>query len=181
MSNIKPGGVRLSQDWHFSKDVNVVDGLIGTIPQESATATFGTTAVNILSKIYDPGFTVKLDRILGTLATRIYGLNGSFVGSCIGYWLMQSVGYQVSTGGQLVKEDGVAINITGTLNFNVATYATAASYTEYILNGHIPVGSVPYAPFKLDLWCVAPRAANAFGRLKADSLLRIEGTVIPGT
>jgi len=182
MANIKGGGFRLGVDKWFDKTYHFVDGLVSTDGvQESSVASFGTTAVDILTTTIDPGYTVRLDKIQFGATYRIYGLNGSFVGSVYAYWRMQSKNFNIPSGGFLAAGSLGAVNIAGTYQHTVATYKDAPSYSEFSLSGYINVGSVPYAPLEVKLTCNGVRAGIAYARVKNSSFVRLVGHTVPGT
>jgi len=179
MSILKPGQFRAGVDREYEKVFPLADGAVATDGiQYSAVASFGTTAVAILTKTIDPGFTVKLDKLEVGLTKRFTGLNGSFIGSISYWWTIQPKNYNIPSGGAIAQVSGTTINISGTMNLSVGTLTTA----DDTLSGYVPVGSVPFAPFEIILNAYdKARAAACTGKVKNSSYVKLIGTVLPGT
>ena len=174
---IKPGGVRAGIE--IEKEVlfgfNGCAGAIATDGvQYSSIATFGTTAVQVLSERIDPGYTLKLRTLEVGLAQRFTGLNGSFVASIIYHWQAQSDDYMTPEGTLLAT---ALVPITGTYQKAVGTITTS----DDVFSGYIPIGSVPFLPARFILTAIGIQAAICQGRVKSSSYIRGIGIIIPGT
>ena len=160
----------------YDKEFRLAEGQVATDGVAySAVATVGTTAVTIFSKFFDPSKTVKLDRLEVGLTKRFTGLNGSFVGSMIYYWTIQSK-YKFPSGGALVEITGDEINISGTYQVAVGTLTTHDDTMS-----HNQVASIPFAPFTVNLKAIGIRAGIVTGQVKNSSYVRLVGVSLPGT
>ena len=167
------------EEW-FDEVFPLTNGLVATDGvQYSAIATFGTTAVQILSSLIDPGFNVALKKIEVGLTQSFTGLNGSFVASMNYYWQVRSEYKEIGgTPSAPYEKQSALVNITGTYQKAVGTLAAS----EDTFSGYIPIGSLPYAPVRLILTAIGPdRAAVCQGRVKNSSYIRLVGNIIPGT
>lgn len=171
---------QMSREGWFDEIFPLADGLIATDGvQLSAVATVGTTAVNILQKRIDPGFTVALNKLQVGLTQRFTNLNASFAGSISYYWTVKPVYTEMSGSGKRLVS-GTTIGITPTYAVGVATLVSG-SYSEDTLSGYIPVGSIPYAPFEFTLIALGIQAAIVTGQVKNSSFVRLVGNIVPGT
>ena len=139
----------------------------------SSIATFGTTAVEILSQLIDPGVSLKLKEIEASFTQKFTGLNGSFVASMSYYWDMRSE-YQNAEGSLVTS---AYTPICGTYEKGVGTLVTS----EDTISGYVAVGSVPGAPVRVRLQAFGLKASVGQGKVKNDSYVRLVGIVIPGT
>ena len=174
---VKPGGARLGVELPFHYVRHFVEGLVATDGiQYSAVATVGTTAVEILNQLIDPGINLHLKELEVSFTQKFEGLNGSFVGSMNYYWQIRPEA-RIPSGGFAVNFTGTYINITGTIVKAVGTLATS----EDTFEGYAPVGSIPYAPIRLVLTAIGIQASILTGKVKNTSYVRFVGAPIPGT
>ena len=172
---IKPGGVRASIElekdivMHPSvADLGATDGI-----QYSSIATFGTTAVQILSERLDPGFTMKLRKLEFGLAQRFTALNAASVASIMYHWQAQSDDY-VTPDGTLLSTS--LIPLCATISKGIGTLLTS----DDVLSGRAIVGSIPFAPLRIILTAIGIRAAACQGKISNASYVRMVGAIIPG-
>ena len=175
---VEPGRIRAGLEIQRSYIEHLVSGAIPTDGvQYSSVATFGTTAVNVFSKLIDPGYTLGLSELEVGLEHRFTGLNGSYVGTLAGYyWQVQPIYTKMDGSGAPYEKTGTTINITGTYIGAVGTLTTMVG----TFSGYVPVGSVPYAPFQLTLVARGIQAAVCTGEIKNTSYVRLVGNIIPG-
>ena len=168
---------RLMQNRLVDVIMPLVDGLLPTDGiQYSSVATFGTTAVEVLNKLIDPGVNLALQKLELGLTQKFEDLNGSFAGSMTYYWEANSEAL-VPSGGSLFPYTSTKINLTGTFTKGVGTMLTS----EDTFSGLVTVASLPYAPFRLILTAVALGASRVTGKVKNASYVRLVGHIIPGT
>ena len=174
---IKPGGARLGIDVvqsyikHFGEGLVATDGVVYT-----AIATFGTTPVEVLNELVNPGFNMQLQEIEVGFTPRLAGLNGSFVGSLIYHWDMREEWFDAFGGANVgTMRTGGWINIAGTYAKSTGTVVAV----EDTFSGYVPVGSVPHAPVRVRLTAQA-LVPNSTGRVKNSSYIQLFGQVIPG-
>jgi len=166
---IRPG-VELLQVYtrYLGEGQIATDGLV-----YSSVATFGTTAVDVVNELIDPGFGLGLKHCELGLTQKFQGLNGSFVASMNYYWQARSE-WDDPVG---TTRTGAYVNLSGTYQKAVGTLTTS----EDTLSGYVPVASLPVAPFRLKLTAIGIQAAVCTGKVKNSSYVRLVGTVIPGT
>ncbi len=172
---IKPGGVRASIEiekeivmYPSVANLGATDGV-----QYSAVSTFGTTAVQILNEVLDPGYSMKLRSFEFGLAQRFTGLNGSLVGSIVYHWQAQSDNYVTPDGTMLST---TLIPLCGTIAKGTGTLTTS----DDVLSGKVPIGSLPFAPVRIILTAQGIQPASVQGKVSGSSYVRMSGAVIPG-
>ncbi len=178
MAKTKPGGVRIG----VTEPLEFVQHLpLGSIPvatsgiQYTAVVTFGTTATEIFSTLIDPGYSLYLKELEVGLTKAITGLNGSFVASCYTYWRARAES-AIPSGGFPCVYQGSWINITGTYQIAGGTLAA----TEDTFSGYVDTAQIPYAPVRISLMSTGVKAADATGKVKNSSYVRMVGNIIPG-
>lgn len=173
----KAGDPRLGLNIAHRYVKNFGEGLIGTAGiVYGAVSTFGTTAVQVLDELVDPGFTMRLQRLNVGLTQEFRGQNGSFVGTIFYYWEARSE-YIDTPAGVPTQRTGAWINVSGTYTKGVGTLTTS----EDTFSGYVPVGSITHAPVRLRLTAVGVRDLAASGRIKNSSFVELVGLVIPGS
>lgn len=175
MAKFKPGGIRIGAELIQDINLPLVDGAVATDGvQYSSVATVGTTAVTVFNKLFDPGFTIGLQKLEVGLTQAFAGLNGSSVASANYYWTAASE-YVNSQGTQIT---GAAVPITGTYARSAGTLLSS----EDTFSGYVSVASIPFAPVRLKLIAVdANKAADFTAKVKSSSFIRMVGHIIPGT
>ncbi len=174
---IKPGGVRAGIDVpqvflkHLGEGLVATDGVV-----YGAAATFGTTSVQIVDELIDPGFTMRLRELEVGFTQEFSGNNGSLVGSIFYFWEARSEFVNPAGSGGRLKETTSLINITGTIRKGVGTLTTS----EDTFSGYVPVGSVTHAPVRVRLTATGIGNHAASGRVKNSSFIKLTGVVIPG-
>ena len=149
----------------------LVDGLVATDGiQRSPVATIGTTGVEVLSKLLDPGLDFKLLMIEVGLTQRFDNLNAASVGTANYYWQMRQ---------ENVATTRAWVNFTGTLAKGVPTSGVAGDPVEDTFSGYVNVGSVPECPVRLRLMAVALADAQFLADVKNSSYAKLAGLVIP--
>lgn len=174
--NIKPGGARIGLDALQDYTEYLVDGLVPTDGiQYSSIATFGTTAVELLNKLIDPGFSMQLKKLQVGLTQQLTGLNGSFVGSVSYYWEAREEYYEPRGSlGVGYNITGNYLNITGTYTKGVGTLLSS----EDTFSGYVPVASLSHAPVRVRLVVAGLQAAVLTGRVKNSSFVDLVGMVL---
>ena len=160
--------------------LHLVDGLVATDGvQYSSVATVGTTAVEVFSKVVDPGIDLDLKELEVSFTQRFDNLNAALVGSMVYYWQARQRG---------VSTQSAWISLTGTYAKNVPTSGVTGDPSEDTFSGYLPVASLPplAAPeqgrgVEVRLMAVAFSAAHLGGQVKNDSFVTFVGSVIPGT
>ena len=175
---IKPGGVRIGLEAQQEYLEHFVGGLVATDGVVfSAVATVGTTAVEVLNQLIDPGFSLGIKKIELGLTQRFIGLNGSFTGSLVYYWEAREEWFDPG-GATGTLRTGAYVNLAGTYAKVIGTLVTV----DDTFSGYFPVGSLSHAPLRLRLMAIDRVRANALtGAVKNSSYVRIVGNVIPGT
>ncbi len=172
--DIRGGAIRPTIELFQTYTQHLGEGLIATDGVVySPVATFGTTAVEILNKLIDPGFQLALKELEVGFTQKFEGLNGSFVASISYYWDARPE-WQDPVGTTRI---GAYVAISNTLTKGVGTLTTS----EDTLSGYVPVGSVPVAPVRIRLLATGLRVAVCTGKVKNNSYIRLVGLVIPGT
>ena len=84
----KPGGVRVGIDFQQVYREHLAGGLCPTDGvQYNAVSTFGTTAVEILNSLIDPGYTLQLrEKPYFGLTQQFTGVDAASVASMTYYW-----------------------------------------------------------------------------------------------
>jgi len=179
MGILKAGATfRAGVNREYEKVFPLGHGLVATDGvQYGPVATIGTTAVDVLNELIDPGYTIKTQSILVGLTQKFTGLNGSFVGSISYSWTMQPLYIRPGGTNGVEAITGTTITISPTLTKGVGTLTTS----EDTLSGYVPVGSIPFAPFRVKLTATGLRAAVVTGKIKSSSYIKLVGSVIPGT
>ncbi len=172
---IKPGGVRtsieLEKDIIFYPSVANLGATDGV--QYSSVSTFGTTAVQVLNEVLDPGYSMKLRSLEFGLAQRFTGLNGSFVGSITYHWQAQSDNYVTPDGTMLST---TLVPLCGTIQKAVGTLLAV----DDVFSGRAIVPSLPFAPVRIILTAVGAQANLVAGKVSNSSSVRMVGSPIPG-
>ena len=146
-------------------------GLVASSGDQFTTAVpFGTTAIAMLDKLIDPGFSMTLKEIKAHLEYRFVNLLDA-VGSLTYYWQVRPE-YVNPVG---TKVTGTYINIAGNYTSGVGSLATITG----TLTGYIPVGSVPGAPIRVRLMASGLVPSTMTGAVKASSYIQVDGVVIP--
>lgn len=172
MRRTKAGEVRPGVDVFYDKSHPIVAGAIPTDGvQYSAIATFGTTNVDILSKLVDPGYPLEL-QFLEVGLTQSFTELLSATGSLTYYWRARSE----HVNPQGTKVTGSYVNLTGTYQKGLTTGQTLTD----TFSGYLDVGSIPYAPVRFVLTAVGLSAATMSAKVKNSSYVRMVGVVIPG-
>ena len=170
--------VRPSIDLHQKHVIPVVEGLVATDGLVySPVATFGTTPVDILDVLLDPGYSMALKKIQVGLTQSFDNLIASSVGSLIYYWRMRSEYINP----QGTKVTGAYVNIMGTYAKGIPTSGVSGDPAEDTVSGYVAVASLPGAPVRAVLTAVGLVASSMAGKVKNSSYFEIEGIVIPGT
>ena len=172
MTQIKRGPVRryaeLSQTYlrHLVEGQVATDGVV-----YSSVATFGTTAVDVIDELIDPGMPLELQQIEVGLTQRFTELSNA-VGSIFYHWRAREEWDALGT-----KNTGAWVILRGTLSKGIGSLANS----EDTLSGYVGIGTLPRAPFRLRLTAQTLNAAQFRGEVKNSSYVRLVGTVIPGT
>ena len=167
--NVQPGPVNMVVDQLQSLTYYPVEGLVATDGiVYGAISTVGTTAVEILNKLIDPGIDWKLHQIEVGLTQKFTELIGGTTNASLAYYWQ-------------AKQENVAtirdwINISGTLAKGIASNAAV----EDTLAGFVPVGSIPESPIRFRLMAQAIVDSSMTGKVKNSSYIRLIGSVIPG-
>jgi hypothetical protein len=162
----------------IEKTLPFVDGQVSTDGvQYSSVATVGTTATfEVFNTLLDPQVSVRNNRLYFTATQKFTGLNGSVAGSLTYYWQARSEA-KVPSGGFITAKVGSWANIMGTYQKGVGTLVSV----EDTLTGYLSRLSLPESPIRIRLVAQASVGANIKGEVKNPSLIRIVGSVIPGT
>ena len=174
MADIADGRVRRSVDLLQSFTQHLGEGLVATDGVVySPVATFGTTAVEVLNQLIDPGFDLSLKELEVSLVQKFTEKTGGTTAGSIAYtWDARSEWYDpVGT-----IRTSAYVNLVGTLTKGVASGASS----EDTLEGYVPVGSVPNAPVRIRLLARSLYASAFTGQVKNTSYVRMVGIVIPG-
>ena len=173
---IKSGGIRLSAD--FSHQYTHVFGA-GNVATDgvaySPIASFGTTAVEILNELVNPGFSLNNQSIYTQLTQQFTGLNGSFIGTVRYFWEAREEWYDPA-GVQGTMRTGSWLPLMGTFSKSTGTLLSS----EDTLSNYLSVGSLPHSPIRVRLTADALQP-NSYGRVKNSSKLILVGSPIPGT
>ena len=171
--NVSPTPVIRSVDLIREFLLRPVANLLATTGvQYSAVATVGTTAVEIFTKLIDPGVDVALMELEVALTQRFDNLIASSVGSLAYYWRART-----NLGGTI----NAWVDLMATQAKGVPTSGVAGDPAEDTFSGYIPVASLPDAPFDLSLMAVALVASSFAADVKNSSYVRLVGATIPGT
>ena len=174
---IKPGGARIGAEFLQTYIEHLGAGLVPTDGvQYSPVATFGTTAVEILNQLIDPGLNFYLKELEVGLTQRFDNLKADSVGSLIYHWKLRPE-YVNPQGTKII---GDYINITGTYSKGMPTSGLAGDPAEDTFSGYVPVGSVQAAPVRAVLTAIGLVADSMTGEVKNSSYIRLIGAVIPG-
>jgi len=169
---IKPGEVRAGVDIFQTHTFHLADGLVATDGiQHSAIATVGTTAVEILNKLIDPGVSMNLKEIQSHFIYKFTELKDA-VGSLI-FHLKAREEY-VNSEGTIVTSNYCALSATYALG--VGSLATV----EGTLGGYLNVGSIGHAPVRIVFTAQAKVADSMACSVKNASYLKLVGIVVPG-
>ncbi len=139
----------------------------------SPIATFGTTAVEVLNELVDPGYSMDLKTVEVGLTQRFTELLNA-VGSLVYHWKAREEYYDSAQGSIYTKS---YIGIQATLSKGIGSLLTS----EDTLSGYLSTGSFPHAPIRLVLTAVGLVAATMSGKVKNSSYVKLVGVVIPGT
>lgn len=177
---IKPGGVRAGIDipQSFVWRPETLGAVTTDGVQYTSVASFGTTAVEVLNALIDPGYTMKLIRSTYVgLTQRFRSDNGSYVGSLAYYWQARPE-YLDSASGVATMKTGSWINFTGSYGKSMGTLVAAGVSDTF--SGFIPVGSLTHAPVRISLMAVGLQSISGKGDVKNSSVVELYGNVIPG-
>ena len=136
-------------------------------------ATFGTTAVEIVNDLVNPGFSMDLTSIEVGLTQMITNLKDA-VGSLVYHWKTREEWYDAAQGSIYTQS---YIGIQATLSKGIGSLATS----EDTLSGYLSVGSFPHAPLRFVLTAVGLVAASMQGKVKNSGYVKLVGVIIPGT
>ena len=146
----------------------LVSGLVATNGvQYSPVATFGTIAVAILSKLIDPGMELALSQIEVGLTQRFTERAGA-TGTLNYSW-------------QVRRRDGGTTAAWATITPLLTKGIASGANSEDTLSGFIAVGTLPAAPFDIQLTALGLVASSMTGEVKSSSYVKLVGSVIPGT
>ena len=140
--------------------------------QYSAIATVGTGGTVVFTKRIDPGVDLTLKSLEVGLTQRFNNLLATSVVS-LSYWWRARVD-NVGTSNQNWQT-------LSALAKGIPTSGVAGDPVEDTLSGFFPVGSLPEAPFILDLIAQGLVASGLTGEVKNSSYVKLVGIVIPGT
>ena len=173
----RPGGVEPILHLKETYKRNFVDGMVATDGVVySAVVTLGTGATNVLNLLIDPGFAMSLDQLEVGFTQRFTEL-GLGTGSINYMWQIRSEGNFLGSTAKPVATTMAYAAVWASLSKGVASAQSA----EDTFSGYINVGSVPRAPFRINLQATAALLNNQmYGRVKNSSYVKFIGTVIPG-
>lgn len=136
-------------------------------------ATCGTTGVEVLNELIDPGYGMDLKQIevgLTQSFTELLSANGSLRFQ----WKAREEYYDAAQG-SIHTNSYVGIHGTQAKSF------TTGQTLEDTLSGYLSVGSFAHAPLRFVLTAACGSAIGISGKVKNSSYVRLVGTVIPGT
>ena len=140
--------------------------------QISAVATVGTTAVEVFTKLIDPGMDMRLLELEVGLTGRFDNLIANSVGSIAYYWRARR---------NIQGTQHAWLGLMATQGIGVATGGATGDPKDDTFSGYVPVGSLADAPFDLSLMAVAIVASSMLVSVKNSSYIKLIGAVIPGT
>ena len=173
---IKPGGIRQgleSQQYYIDYPVSgqvATDGI-----QYSAVVTVGTTSVEILNYLVDPGFQLDPKWIKFSASQRFTGLNGSMIGSCSYYWRTRTE--WIDNKGAIATSrvsSWATISALNTVQVGTLTTidTTVTGYIQSLTNK---------VPFRISLMAQDNARASAFtGKVSNYTVIELVGNIIPG-
>ena len=174
---IKPGGLRSGIEFQKTYTEHLVTGVVPTSGvQYSSVATVGTTAVELLNKLIDPGFSLALKELDLQFHHRFVGLKADSVGSIYAYWEARSESI-IPSGGNPVAFTGAWVNVTGTHQITVGTLVSLSG----TFAGYANLASLPYAPVRVRLTARSVKAADVTGEVVNSAYVKLVGNIIPGT
>lgn len=163
----------------YEKVMPFVDGAVSTdgVQYSYVGTAVGTAATfEVFNKLLDPGVNINNVDIYFTATQKFTGLNGSFMGSLTYYWRARSEAL-VPSGGFNVLKTGEWVNLTGTYRKGIGTLVAV----EDTFTGYIGRLSLPETPIRVSLVAQANTDTNIRGEVKNSSLIKLVGSVIPGT
>ena len=175
---IRPGGVRAGIDvpqiytQHLGAGLVATDGVVYT-----PVATFGTTALEVLNELIDPGYNMRLLETQVGLTQRFTELIGGTTNASLSYYWQAREEYTepVGTAGPYLVTGGW-VGISPTYTKGVASQANS----DDTLSGYVPVASISRAPVRVRLMALGLVANSMTGRVKNSSFIQLVGLVIPG-
>ena len=173
MTEIKAGNVERKADlFHtyihrFGAGNVATDGVV-----YSPIATFGTTGVEVLNELIDPGVNMDLKQIevgLTQSFTELLSANGSLRFQ----WKVREEWHD-SPAGTLRTESYVGVFATQAKSF------TTGQTLEDTFSGYLAVGSFRHAPLRVVLTAACGSAIGISGKVKNSSYIKLVGIIIPG-
>ncbi len=172
--DIKRGPIRRYIGANQSYLEHLVSGQVATDGVVyGAVLTIGTTGVNVMNQVVNPGFSMQNKEIHFAITTKFTELTGS----------VGSVNYSLQARSEFLDAQGslyapaTYVPISGTYSKGVA----ASSTSEDTLSGYISVASLPGSPIRVILGASSTGASRLTGQIKNSSFVELAGLVIPGT
>ena len=168
MADIAAGRVRRSVDLlEFYEWRPKGLGLVATNGvQRTGVVTFGTTAVDILNELIEPGFIGQNSEIYFAFTQRFTEVKNA-VGSLI---------YNIRIREETYGSIHAWVQVSPTLSKGIGSLANS----EDTLSGYIDVGSLPRSPFRVNLQAVGLVASSMTGEVKNSSIMQFYLSPIPG-
>lgn len=172
MSEIARGIVKRKVDLcqsfihHLGQGLVATDGVV-----YSAVATVGTTAVEVLNELLDPGVDLSLTELEVSFTQKFTELTDA-VGSLVYHW--QGRSEWSDPVGTLRTSAWTAIS--GTYSKGIGSLANS----EDTLEGYLDVANLKHAPLRIRLLAEGLVASSMEGKVKNDSYVRLVGIVVPG-
>ena len=152
-------------------------GLVATSGiQYSAAITFGTTPVEVLNQLVDPGVDLGLKQLeIGFTQRFTERSGGTTAGSLVYYWEGREEWFDRAGVGTL--RTGSWVGLSPTLSKGVASGANS----EDSVSGFVPVPSIGHASVRVRLTGQALHASAFTGEVKNSSYVKLTGLVVPGS